>query len=338
VPKTSRGAGMNESSRWSDVGVGAFVLAALGMLIAGSLWIAGSGAFSTRGESYTVLMKDSAGMQAGDRIRVAGVQVGKIRSVDLRPAETWPVQMLVQVRSDVEIHADSSASIGTAGLLGMPFLQIDPGSAQAPLLEPGGTIEGSGTSGINDALASVDELSDQAKVLLDQAIGLLQTVNAEITPVLDGMERMLSEQNTANVSALLENMNRAVEQSGPRVLALMERLDGLAVQVESALVDLPEMTEQFGGLVADLRGALGSDGERLAGLLESATHSFESADQALSSVSGNRHEIEATLADLRDATANLKSFTQLLSERPYSLVRMKLPSDRKPGDGAEDRK
>ncbi len=329
---------MNESNRWSDVGVGVFVLTALGLLIAGSLWIAGSGAFSTRGQSYTVLMKDSAGLQPGDRIRVAGVQVGKIRSVELLPEETWPVRMRIHVRSDVALRTDSSAGIATAGLLGMPFLQIDPGSVQAPLLEPGGTIEGGGASGLNDALAKVDELSDRAKVLLEQAIGLLQTVSAEITPVLDGMERMLSEQNTANVSALLENMNRTVEQSGPRVGELMDRLDALAAQAESGLVELPKLTERFGELVEDLRGALGPDGERLAGLLESATRSFESADQALSSVSGNRHEIEAMLADLRDTTANLKSFTQLLSERPYSLVRMKLPPDRKPGEGGGDRK
>jgi len=329
---------MNERSRWSDVGVGVFVLTALGMLIAGSLWIAGTGAFSAPGHSYTVLTKDSAGLQPGDRIRVAGVQVGKIRSVELRPAETWPVRMRVHIRSEVALRTDSSASIATAGLLGMPFLQIDPGSMEAPLLEPGGTIEGGGGSGLNDAFAKIDELSERANVLLEQATGLIETVSAEITPVLDGLERMLSEQNTANVSALLENVNRAVEQSGPRVGALMERLDRLAAQAESGLADLPELTQRFGELVEDLRGALGPDGERLAGLLESATRGFESADQALSSVAGNRHEIEATLADLRDATANLKAFTQLLNERPYSLVRMKLPSDRKPGERAGGRK
>jgi phospholipid/cholesterol/gamma-HCH transport system substrate-binding protein len=329
---------MGQSSRWSDVRVGAFVLAALGLLVAGSLWIAGSGVFSTRGQAYTVLMKDSAGLQPGDRIRVAGVQVGKIRSVELLPEDTWPVRMQVHVRADVALRTDSSAGIATAGLLGTPFLQIDPGSMQAPTLEPGGTIEGRGGSGLNEALAKVDELSDQAKILLEQATGLLQTVAAEITPVLSGLERMLSEQNTANVSTLLENVNRTIEQSGPRVGALMDRLDAVAAQAESGLVGLPELTERFGELVENLRGALGPDGQRLAGLLETATSSFESADHALSSVSGNRHEIEATLADLRDATANLKAFTQLLNERPYSLVRMKLPQDRQPGDKAEGRK
>ena len=329
---------MNEKSHWSDVSVGVFVLTALGMLIAGSLWIVGSGAFRTTGNAYTVLMKDSAGLQPGNRVRVAGVTVGRIRSVELLPGETWPVRIRVRVRAEAALRDDSSAGISTVGLLGMPFLQIDPGSAQRPLLESGGTIEGGGAGGIASALAEVDELSDRAKELMKQATGLLQTVSAEISPVLNGLERMLSEKNAANVTELLENMNHTVAQSGPRLSKLMERLDGLVAQIESGLVKLPELTQGFGELIEDLRAALGPDGERLAGLLESATHGLDSVDQALSSVSGNRHEIEATLADLRDTTANLKAFTAMLNERPFSLVRMKLPSDRKPGEGAGGRK
>ena len=110
-----------------------------------------------------------------------------------------------------------------------------------------------------DALAEVDELSDRAKELMKQATGLLQTVSAEISPVLNGLERMLSEKNAANVSELLENMNHTVAQSGPRLSKLMERLNGLVAQIESGLVKLPELTQGFGELIEDLRAALGPE-------------------------------------------------------------------------------
>lgn len=327
---------MNGRSRWSDVTVGGFVLAALVLLVVGTLWIAGSGPFGARGRHYTVLLTDSAGLQPGDRVRVAGVSVGRIRTVELRPDDARPVRMRVGVRSDVAIHVDASAEIATTGMLGQPFLQIEPGSSSAALLDDGGSIEGRGGAGIGDALAEVGELSERAKALLDQASELVRTVSTEIGPVLDGLEQMLSEENVANVGALLETMNHTVDDVGPRLTTLLARLDGLAENADRGLAELPELTAELDGLVGDLRAALGPNGERLSGVLDSASRSLESADRMLSSVSGNRHEIEAMLADLRDTAANLKSFTKMLDERPYSLVRMKLPPDRTPGQGAGD--
>ena len=40
------------------------------------------------------------------------------------------------------------------------------------------------------------------------------------------------------------------------------------------------------------------------------------------------------LGDLRDTVANLKSFSQQVRERPYSLVRIRDEPERRPGDGA----
>ena len=320
------------SNRWSEVRVGAFVLIALGIFVAGSLWIAGSGMFRPRGVSYTVLLTDSAGLQPGDRVRVAGVPVGRIRSLELRTGEAWPVKMEISVGSEIGLHTDSSAGIATEGLLGVPFLQIDSGTAEAPALEPGGTIAGVGSSGINDALAGVGELSEQAREMFLEATNLLKTVSKEVTPVLDGLERMLSEENAQNLAALLETTNKTVKEAGPRLSALMTRLDGLAGEAETTLADIPDLTEKLGGLVDDLRAAMGTDGERVATLLDTATRSFDSADRTLSSVAGSQHELEVMLSDLQVAVAHLKAFTQLLNERPYSLIRMKLPPDRKPGD------
>ena len=65
--------------RWSDVKVGIFVLVALAIVIAGSLWIAGGTLFAARQVPYDVLLADSGGVVAGDRVRVSGVD-GRARS------------------------------------------------------------------------------------------------------------------------------------------------------------------------------------------------------------------------------------------------------------------
>ena len=44
--------------------------------------------------------------------------------------------------------------------------------------------------------------------------------------------------------------------------------------------------------------------------------------------------LAATLRDLRDTMANLKAFSQEIKERPYGLVRIRNPPQRRPGDPA----
>jgi hypothetical protein len=110
----------------------------------------------------------------------------------------------------------------------------------------------------------------------------------------------------------------------------------MAGQVEDGLEGLPGLRASLDALVADLHAAVGPDGERLARVLEAAETSLNRADETLSVLGGNRGEIEATLRDLRDTLANLKAFSQLVKERPYSLVRVKPEPQREPGDGVKE--
>ena len=125
---------MHDEHKRADVRVGIFVLCALVILVVGSLWIAGSTFLAPQRISYRVLMKDSGGIQSGDRVRVAGVPVGKVEQVELRPDDEWPVTFHIAVRTSVPLHADSSAKIAASGLLGTAFLQVDPGSSSEPEL------------------------------------------------------------------------------------------------------------------------------------------------------------------------------------------------------------
>ena len=70
---------MSDDNRSAEVKTGLFVLTALAVLVVGSLWIVGSTPLSGGQTEYRILMKDSGGIRAGDRVRVAGVEVGRVR-------------------------------------------------------------------------------------------------------------------------------------------------------------------------------------------------------------------------------------------------------------------
>lgn len=316
----------------ADVRLGAFVLAALLLLVAGSLWIAGTSLFAPSRVDYFVRMRDSGGVQAGDRVRVAGVPVGRIREVELSPGDALPVRLHVSVRAAVPISVDGSARVMTAGMLGTAFLQIDPGSPEAPPLAPGGEIRGDGPVGFEDVMARLAATGDEVTRVLGQASAVLDRVSADLEAVLSGARQALAEENLRNLRELLAGMNEAVERSGPQLASLVERMDSLAGTAEEGLDELPALAARLEAVLGGLERAIGEDGARLERVLETAEGSLGSADRAFGTLGDNRREIEATLRDLRDTAANLKQFSQTVKERPYSLVRIRHTQERRPGD------
>jgi len=328
---------VSTGSKLPDVKVGAFVLAALAVLIFGSLWIAGSSFFGAPRLSYKVLLKDSQGVQDGDRVRVAGVSVGRIRGVDLRPDQAWPVSLTVAIRPSIRLKQDASARVQTSGLLGSSFLELVPGSIDAAPLPGGSEIRGTTTAGLDDAMDRVGEITGKAVGLMDQLSTILETISSNLGPLLARLDLLLSEENAENVSGLLANLRATSDDVGPRISSLLERLDTAAGQLEGGIEGLPEIAAEIETLIESVQTAMGPDGERLARVLDAAEGSLTQAEQTLSIVGGNRAEIETTLRDLRDTVANLKAFSQQIKERPYSLVRIKNPPEREPGDGVKEK-
>ena len=165
--------------------------------------------------------------------------------------------------------------------------------------------------------------------------GILDRVSAEIGPILANLQLLLSEENAENVHGLLANLRGLSADAAPRLQSMMERLDSLTASLQEGVEGLPELTDKVASLLDSLNSGLGPDGARLAGLLDSAQGTLVSAEEVLVTVSRNRAELEWVLRDLRDTMANLKVFSQQVKERPFSLVRIKTPPERSPGEGAE---
>jgi phospholipid/cholesterol/gamma-HCH transport system substrate-binding protein len=320
--------------RWSDVKVGLFVLVALAMVIAGSLWIAGGSLFAARHVPYDVLLQKSGGVVAGDRVRVAGVAVGRIQDVVLRQEEKWPVLMKVSVKEDIVVHQDASAVIAASGILGTSFLEIDTGSPGAPPLPPGSQIEGRPSAGMDAAFEQLEAISNKLLGILDQTSGLLDQISGEVGPLIARLHALLSEENTENLEAILASTRKTLDDVAPRLGPLLEHLDQVASAAEESMAGVPALTDEAQALLEDLHTALGPDGQRVSQLLDGARTTLSSADEAMQIVLENRATIEATLRDLEVTMSNLKAFSDRVKQQPSSLLRSSPQQERQPGDPA----
>lgn len=79
------------------------------------------------------------GIGAGGEVRVSGVKVGTVSSVELDET-TYQAKLTMALREGVKLPSDSSAKIASDGLLGGAYVAIEPGGNEY-YLEPGEEIE-----------------------------------------------------------------------------------------------------------------------------------------------------------------------------------------------------
>jgi len=86
---------------------------------------------------------NAMGIRAGAPVRLAGVDIGTVKSVQAIPElKQFPVEVVMLVSSpyDTRIPNDSAATLETAGVLGETYVDIDAAAASGPPIGSGGTL------------------------------------------------------------------------------------------------------------------------------------------------------------------------------------------------------
>jgi phospholipid/cholesterol/gamma-HCH transport system substrate-binding protein len=119
------------------VGVG---LASIGILFVGEIRLSR--------QELKSCFSDVQGLKAGAGVRIAGVDVGTVRSVRVNPQnKNCPaeVEMALATSYDLHVPKDAIAAIETAGVLGPSFVDIDISQVSGPPLENFGYLKSRST-------------------------------------------------------------------------------------------------------------------------------------------------------------------------------------------------
>ncbi len=119
-----------------ELAVGLFVIA--GVLALGYLSIKLGKMEVVGGKGYEVyaLFSNSGGLKAGSAIIIAGVDVGRVKSIGL---ENYQARVVLDLPENVKLQEDAIASIKTRGLIGEKYIEITPGGS-GKMIKPGGRI------------------------------------------------------------------------------------------------------------------------------------------------------------------------------------------------------
>ncbi|TIC87927.1 MCE family protein [Nocardioides sp. GY 10113] len=132
----SSGSGSRGGAGGAWRGLGLPLRIVVGLVAAGLLLV---GLRAVTGEpTYHARLRQSAGLDAGDEVRVAGIQVGSVTAVTVDGDQVDVAFTLDHDPGEIGISAASGVEVKLLSVLGQRFLALEPGSGVA--LADGGTI------------------------------------------------------------------------------------------------------------------------------------------------------------------------------------------------------
>jgi len=125
-----------------EFGVGLFVIAGILCLGYLSIKLGRMEIFGGRGYEIYALFSNTGGIKTGSTVVLAGVEVGRVKSISL---ENYQAKITLLLQPEVKIQEDAIASIKTKGLVGEKYIEITPGGSNE-FIPPGGRIREGGSN------------------------------------------------------------------------------------------------------------------------------------------------------------------------------------------------
>ena len=119
-----------------ELGVGLFIIAGIVCLGYLSIKLGKMEIVGERGYEIYGLFSNTGGLNSGASVEIAGVNVGRVRSITL---DNYQARVILNLPWSVQVQEDAIASIKTKGLIGEKYIEITPGGSEK-IIKPGGRI------------------------------------------------------------------------------------------------------------------------------------------------------------------------------------------------------
>ena len=176
--------------------VGGFVLILGAALIAGVLWLASGGAFQTRYDPYLAIMDESvSGLNLNAPVKYNGVEVGKVRTIQLDTANPERVLLVFAIARGTPIKEDTVAVLKTQGLTGIAYVELSGGKPDSPPLL-------AKTGEQYPLIRTKPSLSARLENVLTSVLAKLDRTSSNIDAILSDENRIAFKNALADIAVL----------------------------------------------------------------------------------------------------------------------------------------
>lgn len=302
----------------TEAKVGAFVLGCLAILAFTIIYLLNA-QFSGNMVPYRTYLRYAGGLEPGASVLFGGINAGKVTAV--RPWATDPtrIEILLEVKQGTPLNEKSVAKLGFTSIMNSASLSITTGSNDAKRLPPGSAITSQEAASLDEIAGKMATVADNANALIVQAKGELEGITGDARNLLGNLNTVTGPANQRKVQAVLDHINDLLATEGPKIDRLSDQLIAVTQHADDTI-------QNVNGTVTDIREPVRKDLAELQDTLQQAKRLLADM-QAI--VRANDDKIGDTVENLRVATDNLDQLTDSLKQRPWSLIRIKQPKDRK---------
>ncbi len=333
-----------------QVRLGMFLVGFVVLLFGGLIFIAGSQFWSQRDEYSIHFTESVAGLDVGSQVKLNGVSVGRVEAVTLDRDNIETVVIDISLDGGIPIRRDAAAIIQLAGITGLKYIEIAPGTRSQPLIEPGGRIP-AGASNMTMWTGRAEDISRQVQALLARLMRVTSEENlGHIDGIIEEMHRVMTR-----AALLIRNLNDILSENRPQLKRLVRSAGdaagslsktsteiGSAVRlarddlhgalnagekaarrIDTLAVEANKAVKSVGGIVGDARSSLSR--ERIAAAMDALTSALEAMSRVAQSlqrtVDHGQTDLTATLEAVREASEQLEQFSRTIRDNPGALLR-----------------
>jgi len=328
---------------WKDLRVGLLALSSFTIVVT-TIILMGGGEINLFKETlkYRTFFPEANGLKTGSEVWLAGVEVGEVSVVrfsdpdDIKAVGAIEVELTVEEDVARQIRNDSVASLRTIGLLGDKYVEIQPGTPDAPVLRPGSTIPGISLSTF-DELVGVGRTTAQGfNELMVQLRLLAEDINNQ-----EGTLGKIIHDDTIynNLNATVQRTDRMLDkaENGPGTLGRLmsdptvynnlvislQKAQYTITALDSSLLkanDLINMLQNSEGTI----GKLTNDPE----MYDQMKHTLDRLDGLIQSVErgegslGKLVKNETTVQELEGLIIDMRTLIRDVRENPEKYIKV----------------
>ena len=257
----------------TEAKVGAFT--AVGLLLLVALVLGLSGFSLKAGKGYTVYagFHQVIGVEKQAQVCLAGVPIGEVLDIT---NDGGGVTVEMRIHPDVRIPEGSHVTIGTPGVMGEKFVNIQPAEDRGHYIGDGAYLIGDDEQGMDTMFAGLNQVVAQAQELLDslnsiagdknfrqsilQMTANMRDMTGHLSGLMAQLESMAAENRgnvqamTANLVTVTASMNRTMASLEPMIANMNSVLGdpATAANVRETLENLKDTSERVQHVAATL--------------------------------------------------------------------------------------
>jgi len=316
----------------TEAKVGTFVIVSL-ILLGVTVYYVGNEQWGSHVTPYKTYLRYAGGVGPGTDVLFGGIEVGRVKTVRTWSEDPTRIEILLELKEGTPVNEKSVAKLGSVSLMSAPAISITTGAQEGARLKPGQVIPSQETVSLDDMTRKLSGIADSAEILITQVQGELKGISGQAQTLLANLNDVTRPTNRKQIAEILQEVNSLVATQSPKIDRITDQVALATQDADSAIKKVGPILDHADATVANvnstidqLRDPIKEDLAQLHSTMEQAKSLITSLQVIVRSNDDNIHE---TIDNIRVATENLDQLTDQVKQRPWSLVRIRQPKNRK---------